>query len=376
MRILDRYLLRQFLRVFLICFVSLTGLFAVFDAFSNLDEFLMYAEKHGNLLGLLAKYYGYRSIALYDRLSGVLALTAAMFTVTLFQRFNEYTAVSAAGVPPARIMAPVIYACVVICLTAAASRELVIPQISHVLTRSSKDLYGDQVQTFRPKYDHVTDILVRGAGTFANEKRITKPDFLLPPTLDVYGRKLQAEDAYYRAAEAGRPAGYLLKGVSIPHDLKEKGSVLLRGKPIILTPHDHDWLAEDQCFLVSDLNFEQLTEGQTWRQFSSTAALVRGLRNPSLDFGADVRVEIHSRFVRPLLDMTLLFLGLPLILRGRQNIFISIAICVSVTSGFMLVVFGAQYLGAAYLISPALAAWLPLLIFVPVSIVIAEPLLV
>src|SRR5690349_9425027 len=118
MRILDRYLLRQFLRVFLICFLSLTGLFAVFDAFSNLDEFLSYADKHGNLAGLLAKYYGYRSIALYDRLSGVLALTSAMFTVTLFQRFNEYTAVSAAGVPPSRIMAPIIYACAAICLTA------------------------------------------------------------------------------------------------------------------------------------------------------------------------------------------------------------------------------------------------------------------
>ena len=75
MRILDYYVLKQFVRVFCICFMSLTGLFAVFDAFSNLDEFLNYADKHGNLIGLLAQYYGYRSVALFDRLSGVLALS-------------------------------------------------------------------------------------------------------------------------------------------------------------------------------------------------------------------------------------------------------------------------------------------------------------
>jgi lipopolysaccharide export system permease protein len=104
--------------------------------------------------------------------------------------------------------------------------------------------------------------------------------------------------------------------------------------------------------------------------------LIRGLRNRSLDFGADVRVTIHSRLVKPLLDVTLLFLGLPLLLaRGNRNIFVSIGLCVLVTSGFMLIVFGTQHLGSAYLISPALAAWLPLMVFMPLAVVLSEPLL-
>jgi lipopolysaccharide export system permease protein len=376
MRILDRYLLWQFVRVFIICFMSLTGLFAVFDAFSNLDAFLNYAEKHGSVLGVLAQYYGYRSVALFDRLSGVLALTAAMFTVTFFQRFNEYTAVSAAGVRPARIIAPLLYACLAISLMAAGSRELFIPRIRNEFSRSAKDLEGDQAQDLKPRYDHATDILIRGRMTFANERRIHEPDLLLPPSLDDYGRKLHAQDAFYKPPEGDRPGGYLLTNVETPTNLAERASLRLRGEEVILMPGDHKWLEPNQCFVKSDVNFEQLTGGQSWRQFSSTAALIRGLRNPSLDFGADVRVTIHSRFVRPLLDMTLLLLGLPLILRGRHNIFISIGLCILVTSGFMLVVFGAQYLGAAYLISPALACWLPLMIFVPAALVIAEPLLV
>ena len=39
MLIADRYVLRLFTRVLVICFLSLTGLFIVIDAVTNLDEF-------------------------------------------------------------------------------------------------------------------------------------------------------------------------------------------------------------------------------------------------------------------------------------------------------------------------------------------------
>ena len=39
MRIIDRYILRQFVQTFLFCFLSLTGLYVVFGAFTNLDSF-------------------------------------------------------------------------------------------------------------------------------------------------------------------------------------------------------------------------------------------------------------------------------------------------------------------------------------------------
>ena len=57
-----RYLLRQFLQSFLICFISLTGLFIVIDAFANLEEFINYAQKQGSLLGVIGTYYAYRSL--------------------------------------------------------------------------------------------------------------------------------------------------------------------------------------------------------------------------------------------------------------------------------------------------------------------------
>ena len=122
MAIIDRYLLRQFLQTFLICFCSLTGLYVIFDLFTNLEEFLRSAEKSGSLLSLMGSYYSFRAILFFDRTSGLLTLVAAMFTATWIQRHNEMTALMAAGISRLRVVVPVIVAAVVIAFLSAANR--------------------------------------------------------------------------------------------------------------------------------------------------------------------------------------------------------------------------------------------------------------
>jgi lipopolysaccharide export system permease protein len=61
--------------------------------------------------------------------------------------------------------------------------------------------------------------------------------------------------------------------------------------------------------------------------------MIRELRNPSSDLGADVRVAIHGRFMQPFLDTTLLFLGLPFVItRTNRNAFIAIGLCLTVVT--------------------------------------------
>ncbi len=374
MKIIDRYLLRQFIKAFLICFVSLTGLYIVFDAFTNLEEFLRCSEDGGGLLALMGSFYTYQSIVFFDRTAGLLTLVAAMFTVSWIQRHNEMTALMSAGISRIRIVLPVIAVAIVIALLSTVNRELVIPRFRNELTRRPQDLIGDVGQDLRPQYDNRTDVLIRGKQTFGDQKRIERPNFLLPPELSRYGKQLVAENAFYRPPEGARPGGYLLDGVEKPEDLDTRPSLCLGNEPVVITPHDAaDWLKPDQCFVVSDVNFEQLTGGRAFRQFSSTAQLISGLRNPSLDFGADVRVAIHSRIVQPFMDITLLLLGLPLVVsRENRNVFIAIAMCMGVTTLFMLVSIGFQHLGSIYLVDPALAAWAPLIVFVPPAAWLAE----
>ncbi len=370
MKIIDRYLLRQFLHVFVICFLSLNGLYAVLDAFSHLDEFLRCAENEGGLLRVLGGFYFYRSIGMFERLAGVMSLVAAMFTVTWIARHNEMTALMAAGISRARVIKPVIMACVVISLATAAGRELVIPRLREELSRDSRNLSGEQAHEFRPRVDNRTNILLRGNSAIAKERRIENASFLLPPEMAHVGAQLSSASATYEPPADGHPGGYRMKGVTEPARIAAGPSLLLDGERVIITAHDEpQWLAADECFVVSEITFDQLASGQQWRQYASTAELITGLRNPSLDFGPDVRVAIHVRLTQPLFDLTLLFLGLPIILsRESRNVFVSIGMCVGVISVYSFTVLSCQYLGTVYLLSPALAVWLPLMVYVPLAV--------
>ena len=183
MHIIDRYLLRQFVQTFVICFLSLTGLYIVFDAFTNLDQFMRCGQKVGGVLPFMAHYYSLRWALVFDLTSGVLALVSAMFTVSWIQRHNEMTALMAAGVSQIRVLVPIIAAVAVVSLLSAANRELLIPRYRGELARRPQDPLGDQPQPLKSCFDNQTDVVLGGKSTYAGEKRIDEPNFLLrcPP---------------------------------------------------------------------------------------------------------------------------------------------------------------------------------------------------
>jgi lipopolysaccharide export system permease protein len=373
--IIDRYLLRQYLQVLVICFVSLVGLYVVVDAFGHLDHFVDYADKHGNLLGILASYYGYHSIWFFDKLSGVLALVALMFTVTWIQRHHEMTALLAAGIPRLRVLRPVLIAAIGVSFAAAANRELIIPKIRHQLSLDTKNLGGVREALMERRLDNQTGISIGGRALLPAEKKILDPNFVLPRAWDQYGRQLTAQEALSMPASGDRPAGYLVSGVTAPKALLTQPSLAIDGRPIILTPVDAAWLAKNQLFVASDVEFEFLAAGTSWRDFASTGELVRQVKSPSTNLGADVRVAIHGRFLQPFLDTTLIFLGLPLIVsRTNRNPFIAIGLCLAIVTVFMIVVLSCQSLGSQGWLPPALAVWLPLIIFVPVAVAMSDSL--
>ncbi|MEX0791998.1 MAG: LptF/LptG family permease [Pirellulaceae bacterium] len=375
MLLIDRYLLLQFLKSFAIFFTSFTGLFIVIDSFNNLDEFLQYGEMTGSTAGVLFDYYFPRVFTFFSMTSGVLTLIAAMFTVTLLQRNNEMVALLAAGVPQGRIVRPIIAAVAVIIGLSVINREMIIPAYMDQLTRNAQDWMGDRSKSLNPKYDNRTDVLINGSSTVAKEMRINSPNFRLPRTYEGLGNRLASDRAYYQAPAQGRPGGFLLEDVSEPVTLEGIQSISMHDEPFLLMPADTDWLKPNQCFLVTELTFEQLTASNQWRTSAATWDLISALRNRSLDFGADVRVEIHSRIAQPFLDFTLLLLGLPIVLRKEQrNVFLAIGWCLLIVMLFYVVVLACRGLGNNFWLSPALAAMFPLILFVPVAAGMSEPL--
>ena len=376
MYIIDRYLLRQFLQNFVICFVSLMGVYVIFDAFTNLEAF-MSSAKGTALLKVLAAFYGTQSLAFFDRFCALLVLMSAMFTMAWIQRHHEMTALMAAGISRIRVVTPVLVVSVAVILLAMINREIMVPRLKDQLARRPDTLKGNVVEELLPQYDNATDVLIRGPDVIVDQKLIEKPVFLVPPnkpTLREYGRQWSAATAQYMPAKEGRPTGYLLTDVIEPKDLAQRPSLALDGRPVLLTPHDHpDWLKPNEAFVVSDVTVDELTGSAVMREFASTAELIWVLKNHAVYFSPDLRVTIHTRILRALLDITLLFLGLPLVAaRDNRNVFLAIGLCMGLVALFFIVAIACQKLGDGCLISPALAAWLPLMIFVPAAVAMSS----
>jgi lipopolysaccharide export system permease protein len=377
MTIFDRYLLKLYAKVLVVSFVSLAGLFVVIDGMGNLDEFVTYGHHRiPDTAKVMAEYYGPRMLQFFDQIAGLLAMLAAAFVLTLLARSNEMTALLAAGVAPSRILQPLVAASIFVALLGAANREFGLPQVRDSLSRNAQDWLGDTGRKCTPHYDIRSDILIAGKSTYANQKRLAAPLFDLPRELAPWGRQIAAENAYYVTATAQRPAGYVLSGVKQPANLGQLASQSLpNGERVLFSPSDTPWLKPDECFVASVVTFEQLSVGGSWRQRLSTYELVTGLRGQTIEPGADVWVTLHARFVQPLLDLSLVLMGIPLVLsRATRNIFVAAGIGAGLVAGLLIVVLACHTLGRSYLLSATLAAWLPLLVFGPLAYTLARPL--
>jgi lipopolysaccharide export system permease protein len=376
MTIIDRYLVALFVKVVVISFISLAGLYVVIDGFNNLDEFISHGKKsEDGMVWVVASYYGPRVLQFFDKTAGIIAMIAVIFAIAMLQRSNELLALMAAGISPARVIMPLLVAAGIVSGLGVANREFGLPRVRNGLAKNAQDWLGEASRKCTPRYDIRNDILISGKSTRAKLREIESPQFRLPPELKTWGRQITAASAFQQPANGDHPAGYLLTGVKQPANLAQLRSQQLRGEIVLYSPADTPWLKPGECFVMSVVSFEQLTVGGAWRQYLSTRELLTGLHNQSIEPGADVRVTLHSRLIQPLLDVSLVLLGLPLVLtRTNRNIFVAAGMCVVLVAVVYLVVLTCHGLGSNYLLDPLWATWIPLVLFGPIAYTLARPL--
>ena len=176
--VVDRYALGMFFRLVVVCFVSLAGLYVVIDCFSNFQEFNSYGRRiEGGIAKVLAQYYVARMFWFFDLTAGMLAMLAGLFAVTWMQRANEMTALSAAAIPPCRIVRPLACAAAFVAALGVGNREICLPKIRERLAKNAQDWLGETAKPCRPMFDMQSGLLISGKYTFANEKRIEGAKF-------------------------------------------------------------------------------------------------------------------------------------------------------------------------------------------------------
>src|SRR5436309_4843143 len=117
MKLLDRYVIRNFLQVYLYCIAGFISIWLIFDISDNISTFL---DEHVPLWRLL-HYYVTQVPQILVILLPVSLLLALLFCLGRMSRTNEIVSMLTAGISVPRLLAPLI---AIGLLTTAASTAL------------------------------------------------------------------------------------------------------------------------------------------------------------------------------------------------------------------------------------------------------------
>lgn len=371
MRILDRYVLATFLKNYLMSFLVLVGLYVVMDMTFKFDEFVEIKAVGGasgvpgviSVVANIADYYFYQTFLFFTQLSPIIPGVAAAFTLMRFSRFNELVAFLAAGVPLLRVAMPIILAAVVLNALVVMDQELIIPNIIPKLARSSDEVGGGDSKTFpinmlRDKKGSRLSVRIYTPGDAPVMEFIDLIETAdSRPIAHVRARRARwdARQEYW-AIEDGWRVDNLMPEASGDAVEKPVATLVTTIKPVDVSLYRRsntvDWLSTGQI--------NQLLEGAHGSE------------------AIDLQRVKHARFTSPLLNIVMMLLAIPAVLTREPGGLKAAALKCFVYQGLCMgLVFVTQNLAGLPPANweahwPALMAWLPILIFGPVSVVLLD----
>lgn len=369
MTTLDRLFLASYLRSYLIVLTSLLSLYVVIDLFTNIDSFGKAGGGFRGVIEHVLTYYAYQISLIFDRMAEAITLLAAMFAVSWMQRNNELLPQLSAGIPTRRVVRPVLIGAALTLSFGTLNQEFIIPRIAGKLALPKDDPEGTKAQTLTGAYDG-TGVHVEGVLGVRKDLKVVMFFATFPDAPPAGMFHLTADEAFYRPADGSEFSGgweLLLKPKPGPDGQPKEWQ-----PPEKLPPNlKQIGPGTGRYFLYTkDVDYEVITRGATWFLYASTPKLRELLARPDPRRQAKVAVMFHMRLTRPLVGAVLVLLGLGVILRNpNRHVFISAGLCLVFAATFYMLVLGCKYLGDNTYVPAPLAAWLPVLLFGPATLV-------
>ena len=360
MKILDRYIAKNFLVGYAISFCVLIGLRVIIDLFVNLDEF----AEHKDLgtwvvMKNIATFYGANMTLYFRDIAGVVTVVAAAFSLGRMVRNNELVAIIASGVSAKRIVGPILLLAIFFTGLAVLDQELLIPSISDQLVRDEDDVPGQESYPVwfltdgngsllcSPQYDAET-------ATFVYPTIITRQGTNMPGVWEVTGR-IRADSATYNPATE---SWNLVNGTLVSTDPNQAARRVDAYSAPDLLPRD--------VALRRNVGYDSLLSS---RQLAALAAQKTKVRDIT-----QLISQKHFRITDPIINLTMLMVSLPvLICRDPRTMKSAILTSFLLTAACFVTTFVCKMLATEVVfgnrVIPEFWAWLPVLIFLPIAFV-------
>ncbi len=371
MKLFDRYILWLFVKNYLISLTVLIGLYIVMDMVFGFDKIVAFGGKQGaNPLAEVwaavqdvASYYFFHSFLIFVQLSGIIPVVAAAFTFLRLSRFNELTALLAAGVPMLRLTVPVVAAAVALNLVLIGDQELVLPRMVDRLVVKADEMHRQATHSFAIRAMPVAGGTVLLAAQFFPGTKAS------PPTMeymDVLDRGADAKPLGHWYASAARwdqaagrwdlSDGHYVSGLAVgDHRSPVEAVATYAGK---VTP---------QAIA--------LYRGSEAVELLATARINELIASGTYGASSLYRTK-YLRYTQPVMNVVLLLLAVPTVLTyDAKTLKTSATRALTLLAMAMGSVFVCQQVAAKPPLGPAwVSAWpllmscVPILIFLPVAV--------
>lgn len=347
MKLLHRYILQGFFRIFGLALATFVGIYLLVDFFEKVDQFLANNATIGQYIG----YFLVKIPLIATQVTPLAVLMAVFMTLGSLSRSNEITAMRSGGLSLIRISAPLVAVSLLISLAVLASSEFLTP----LCARKSNHMLHTEVRG-KPEISYRRDRIWFREGSQLINIRLANPEQGILQGLTIYQlgdndllqRRIDAQSARFQDPGWQLQQGTVrsFEGAGGAMSKLERFDTL--AFPLSKTPKD---------FQVIETRKEELS-------FSELRSLARKFLAEGYD-ATRYRVDMHSRLATPFSCLIMAFLGIPFALQKGRHSSIALGIAVSVGIGvvFFIIQSIALALGYSSILPPLVAAWSANLLF-------------
>jgi LPS export ABC transporter permease LptG len=143
--LLDRYVFKSFLGIFVIVQLSLIAVSLVSDLTETMDEIL----KNGIGVAMVIDYYKYLALQVFYDVAPISVLLTTLVTFGILSRSNEVTAAKSLGISLYRLSIPAAAAAACVMTLVFGLQAAVLPASNQKVARLKDQIRGEKIRTYR-----------------------------------------------------------------------------------------------------------------------------------------------------------------------------------------------------------------------------------